>query len=316
LHLSAIDGYSDIAGILTDNKVNVIETDKNDLTPLDYAVYHGNRSTAALLEEHGAMPASALVFDNLLDEKLNEAEAIIYYLNYSSWAIKTRNHLLIIDYFPQNKVPDDPSVLNGRINPSELADKNVTVFSTHEHGDHYNEVIWEWEKEIKDIRYILGFNAPQSAENRFFIEPHKAQEVNGITVTPVISNDAGQGFMIETDGITLVHPGDLASSTRDISADYRTEIEYLANLNKHVDFLFLPVRGCSFPDVEAVILGDLYAIGKLKPRVVFPMHGDAESFSEFKERVTKQYKNQQVEAVKYRGDRYIYKKEKIQKAGL
>jgi L-ascorbate metabolism protein UlaG (beta-lactamase superfamily) len=314
--LASINGYSEIAKTLIAKGANINMKDNDNMTPMDYAIYYGNQSTIAVLKDNGARLAKAETFNNLLSEKLGDAEAVVYYLNYSAWAVKTSNHLLIIDFFPQQKDPDESGVLNGRINPAELAGMNVTVVASHQHGDHYNEVIWEWEKSIPNIQYILGFTAPQHAANRIYIEPHTSQEVNGINVTPVTSNDAGEGFMIEVDGITLVHPGDLASSTRDISADYRAEIDFLTGLNKPIDFLFLPVTGCSFPDVEAVKLGDLYAISKLNPRVVFPMHGDAASFIEFKGRVMEQDKNQQVEVAINRGDRFFFKNEKIQKVEL
>ncbi len=39
-------------------------------------------------------------------------------------------------------------------------------------------------------------------------------------------------------------------------------------------------------------------------------------FIKFKERVNKEDKGQQVEVARYRGDRFIYKNEKLQKASL
>jgi L-ascorbate metabolism protein UlaG (beta-lactamase superfamily) len=206
--------------------------------------------------------------------------------------------------------------MNGWINPLEMSQQNLTVLSSHNHPDHFDSTIWQWGNSIKNINYILGFSTFDTAPNRIYIEPHTTKEVNGIKITPVISNDSGEGFLIEVDGVTIFHPGDLASSTRDISPDFKSEIEYIAGLGKSIDMIFLPVVGCSFPDIEAVKLGDLWAIGKLKPKVIFPMHGDALGYNDFAKRVSGQFKNQDIEVAGNRGDRFLYMEGKTKRIDL
>jgi L-ascorbate metabolism protein UlaG (beta-lactamase superfamily) len=85
--------------------------------------------------------------------KMGNAE--MWYLGHCGWAIRTKNHLMIFDYFPNRTNPTEPSLANGRINPEELKNLNVEVFVTHDHRDHYDSSIYFWQPTVKDMTYIL-----------------------------------------------------------------------------------------------------------------------------------------------------------------
>jgi len=307
LHIAAIKGYSDVINLLIESRAKANLKDKSGRLPIDYASIYGNTASVNVLKKTSDYSSNVKSTKNLLAEKLDKKEAIVYYLNHSGWAIKTQNHFLILDYFIQARQPDNLSVVNGWIDPAELMNQNVTVFSSHSHSDHFDPIIWQWGNSLANINYILGFPTFEAASNRMFIEPRVTREVNGIKIIPINSTDSGEGFLIEVDGVTIYHPGDHASTTRDISDNYKSEIEFLAGLGKPIDLMFLPVTGCSFPDVEAVKLGGLYAIGKLKPKAVFPMHGNTASYSEFAARVIGEYEDQNVEVAENRGDRFTFR---------
>jgi len=109
---------------------------------------------------------------SLLQEELAEGEAQAWYLNRSSWAIKTKNHFLIFDYTSLGEKPAAPSISNGYIVPGELSKENATVFVSHRHGDHYNRKIFDCKKSISNINYVLGFK-PQGilSQNYHYLGP-------------------------------------------------------------------------------------------------------------------------------------------------
>lgn len=80
------------------------------------------------------------------------------------WAVKTKNHLLIFDYWQFGSDPDELLLANGRINPEEIKNENVVVFVTYSDYDHYDEVIFEWEKYNKNITYIFGWDVEKKGE--------------------------------------------------------------------------------------------------------------------------------------------------------
>ena len=90
----------------------------------------------------------------------------IRYLYHSGFAVKTASHLFIFDYYldtPRGCGPDQ-----GVVSPSMLQGRDVVVFVSHSHGDHYNPAIFQWRKGNPQIRYILA-DEPTSAldaENR------------------------------------------------------------------------------------------------------------------------------------------------------
>jgi len=305
LHIASISGFTQVINTLVANGAKLDLKDKASKLPSDYALYYGHTATAEALKK-GSNSSHTKQVKPLFSETIGQKEAVVYYLKHSSWAVKTQNHLLILDYYVQGRQPDNLSLMNGWINPLELKDQNITVISSHNHSDHFDPVIWQWEATAKSINYVLGFSSFETASNRMYIDPRVTKEANGIKITPINSTDAGEGFLIEVDGVTIFHPGDHASETRDISENFKSEIEFLAGLKKPIDLMFLPVTGCSFPDIEAVKLGDLYAIGKLNPKTVFPMHGSSTGYYEFADRAVKEYKNLNLEVAENRGDRFLF----------
>ena len=53
-----------------------------------------------------------------LGEPLAAGQAVVWYLGHSGWAVKTRNHLLVFDYWKSDAAPDEPALANGAIQPA------------------------------------------------------------------------------------------------------------------------------------------------------------------------------------------------------
>ena len=103
--------------------------------------------------------------------ELNHGEANIWYLLHCGFAVKTHTKLLIFDYIPvyseEKSIPVNPSLKKGFINPEEIKSLDVYVFVSHEHGDHFNNVIFDWERKIKNITYFFGWQAGKSKKDNY-----------------------------------------------------------------------------------------------------------------------------------------------------
>lgn len=286
LHVAALLGYGDVVESLLSKGADANQRDLAGHSPLDTALKYGHGGVADLLAARGgtatmdAVPAAPFALP-----KPGAEEAYVWSLGHSGWAVKTKHHLLIFDYAPVGRVPDQPSLQNGAVNPLEIAGQDVAVFASHEHGDHYNPVIFDWRTQLPQARVFLGFQPrpvapapgqpparPQPADYEL-LPPGQVREIDGMKITTIESNDSGVGFVVEVDGVTVFHAGDHANRYRDLSGPFKPQIERLAQEKIHPDLAFLPVSGCNFGDQVAVRIGVEYQLTRLQPNVFFPMHG-------------------------------------------
>lgn len=310
LHLAAALGNKAMVEHLLAAGADLNAVENTGKTPLELAVNYGHRDVAEVLLAHGASGSLAGIEAGTLAAQgtLSKGEAEIWYLNHAGYAVKTRNHLLVFDYFSQNADPAAPGLCNGHVNPKELAGENVMVFASHEHQDHFSRAIFDWRQDIPEITYVLGCR-PDSAPEYEFMGPREVRTVDGVKITAIDSNDPGVGFWVEVDGLVIFHAGDHANRWLDFSGPYREEIDFLAATGKRPDIAIMPIAGCGFGDPEAVKMGVYYALETLKPRVFMPAHsGGAEHrYQAFVEAAKDKFPGVHMLAPTARGDRFRYR---------
>lgn len=312
LHLAAALGYDDIAEFLIEKGCDINAKDINGDTALDLAFEHGNSEIVSILSPN--QPVQGNLPSELLHAPLQEGEIYIWFVTHSGWIAKTKDHLLVFDYWRQNRDPDQPSIENGMINFDEIGDLDVIVFVSHVHTDHYSPEIFTWNDSLPNVIYVMGFDPHVPNEDYMVLEPRTNVNVNGVDVTTIHSNDTGVGFLVEADGVTILHPGDHANRERNFSGDYLDEIYYLQGLSNTIDIAFMPIRGCNFGDNEAVRLGVHKTFEILEPAIFFPMHAGAYS-SHYRDFVEQAYEDGATPSLYYQvfpGDRFYFNTAYIQ----
>lgn len=187
----------------------------------------------------------------------------IEYIFHSGFTVETDNYFLVFDYY------------KGKINLRE--DKRTVVFSSHNHGDHFNAEILTWEEKNPDIIYILSSDIDvEPKPNIRIMEPYESLKVYDVSVHSFGSTDRGLSFLVNVDGKSLFFAGDLnwwlwPNDTEEekemMEMDFKKEIEQIKGNN--VDIAFFPVD----PRLrENYSLGGKYFIEQIKPKYFIPIH--------------------------------------------
>ncbi|MEW5922699.1 MAG: ankyrin repeat domain-containing protein [Candidatus Zixiibacteriota bacterium] len=285
LHYAAIKGDAVAAKMLLDHGAGVDVTDMNGKTPIYYAARHGYRDVVDVLKAGGAKTSGIeenYGFCPSLAKAVGNGNADMWYLGHCGWAVKTNNHLLVFDYWNPGTDPTEPLLANGHINPDEIKNLDVTFFVSHDHNDHIDTSIYALKDKLASVRYIYGFDPEQSPLFREtgyggpayeYMPPHETKNFDRINVTTIQANDAGVGFLVDVDGLTMYHAGDHAGWLEGAKDGFTGEIDYLAEKVNNVDMAFLNITGCHVRDTVSLYEGTCYTLDKLKPTVFVPTHG-------------------------------------------
>lgn len=239
-------------------------------------------------------------------------QAVVYYLGHSGWAVKTKSHFLIFDYFEMDRNIGNKGLENGYIDPYEIKDENVFVFVSHKHQDHFDKKIKGWKDIVPNITYIAGWYSIGS--NFIGVPPHTNTTAFDLGIYTLKSTDEGSGFLINVDGLTIFHAGDHANwEDNDPDVSYYDEIDYIADKNSKVDIAFIPVTTFSGLRPKCMTVGAIYALKKLNPDAAFPMHGNNREYL-YKEFAAEDgAKDFNIVCAEKPGDFFFYKYEKITK---
>lgn len=229
---------------------------------------------------------------NNREVKLKLGKAKIHYLYHDGFIIETKNNVLIFDYF--NDDGEKRSLQSGIICRETLqTEKNIFVFVSHSHSDHFNPIIFLWKEINPNIKYILSNDIERNDEfpEAIYMSEGENVEVDGIEIKAYGSTDIGISFLVKVDGISIFHAGDLnwwhwkEDSDEENSAmekAFKKEVEKLSN--EKIDIAFFPVDNRL---EEYYYLGGEYFIAKVEPKLFIPMHfGDKlEITKSFKEKI-------------------------------
>ena len=193
----------------------------------------------------------------------------ITYLDHSGILVEIKDRYCIFDYYKGELPPLDK-------------EKDVIVFCSHSHNDHYNSFIFAL-LDKRGMRHQAILANDISDENRLskikhsFVKPDECyQFVGGIQVETLLSNDSGVAFIVSTDEGMIYHGGDLndwywegepEEENQELRTIYHTEIGKIKG--RHFDVAFVPLD----PRLEAHYAdGLLYFLENVDCDAVFPIH--------------------------------------------
>lgn len=220
--------------------------------------------------------------------------AKINYLYHSGFLVETKSNLLIFDYFKDDSDKKERSLENGVITEDILkTEKNVLVFSTHSHFDHFNPLILSWRKVNSKIKYILSSDIQRVEDSKscIYISENESIRIDNVDIKAYGSTDIGISLLVNVDGISIFHAGDLnwwhwkdESDEDNLAMEkaFKEKVEEISN--EKIDIAFFPVDSRL---KEYYDLGGKYFIKKIKPKLFIPMHfaDDPEITRKFKEKI-------------------------------
>lgn len=134
----------------------------------------------------------------------------IWYLFHSAYAVKYGSRLLIFDYYNNRAAKPKTDLAGGVFDPRAHCDEEVFVFASHKHGDHFNPVILNWQKQHPTLHYILSDDiCVPGTGNVLSVSPEENYTISGISVQTLTSTDEGVAFLVKMDDLTIYHAGDL-----------------------------------------------------------------------------------------------------------
>lgn len=220
---------------------------------------------------------------------------IVTYLGHSGFLVETEKNYLLFDSIAADELT--PRMLNHPfshgIMPALDPAKEVLVFVSHAHPDHFSRRIWDLRQRYPQVKYFLSSDidmAPlyeagyvQGPEDAavFVLDPSQSYRPvlsSGcdLLIETLPSTDEGIAFFLTLDGVTIYHAGDLHAWCWDPVPEGQDDEELLkfllytkpiAGRKADVAFLLLDPRLDLFPytgmDEYLKMLDITYA---------FPMH--------------------------------------------
>ena len=204
----------------------------------------------------------------------------ITYIAHSGFCVELEKHVLLFDYF------------TGEL-PSWDKEKTILVFASHKHQDHFSLRILELRKEYPHIHYFFGNDIklkpdyllrkkadPEALSDVTVMKAHEQTGYGGesqaVTVRTLKSTDEGVAFLVEAEGKTFYHAGDLnnwvwegepEADNRRMSENFHREMDKLAG--RHIDVAFMLIDPRQEKDFYLGMDDFMRMVGA---DVVFPMH--------------------------------------------
>ena len=210
----------------------------------------------------------------------------VTYIQHSCFLVELDHTLLLFDYFDSSAV--EQIRYEGKL-PELPKEKKLYVFASHSHKDHFSLEVLRWAADRSDICYILSKDIrlgknhlerngidPGIREKIRFVTPVSRYEIDDLVIQTLRSTDAGVAFVVEAEGKTIYHAGDLhwwnGGPSGELYSEiygnsYKREIHRIAN--RHIDVAFVVLDGRMGNSYH---LGMEFFLQNIDADLVFPMH--------------------------------------------
>lgn len=205
----------------------------------------------------------------------------VTYIAHSGFILETETAYFLFDYY------------TGKI-PAMNAEKDIVVFVSHSHSDHYNPAIWELQMTYPNIHYVLW---KRILTNKHAEELHTKgidternvtlvrrnleytitlSDGNMLGIETLASTDQGVAYLLNYKKQTFYHAGDLncwmwegetKQYNNNMKANYLREMTKLND--KRIDVAFVPLDTRQH---QYAYLGLELFLEHAQCNCVFPMH--------------------------------------------
>lgn len=204
----------------------------------------------------------------------------IWFVYHSCFVVETESAFLVFDYFKNKKSAGSDFDFNDLLKKIFESSKALYVFASHSHHDHFNREILKWQEKKKDTAYILSSDIKlySNAENVNFIGRNRELQIGDLKLSTFGSTDEGISFLVQIDGLTLFHAGDLnwwkwpddtPEEERVMEDAFTGIMDDICAKGKNFDAAFFPVDGRL---EQNYLCGGEYFIERIRPRLFIPMH--------------------------------------------
>lgn len=187
---------------------------------------------------------------------------IVTYIDHSGFMIELEHTILVFDYY------------RGSVPAFDLY-KKIYVFASHAHQDHFNREILDWSG---DIEWILSKDIRIKPTERIHqVKANNSYAFNDVKCVTLRSTDQGVAFLVEVEGISIYHAGDLnwwhweGENTEDENKEakeaFLKEMDKLKG--KCFDLAFVPLDP---RQEEQFSWGMLTFLKTTESKLIFPMH--------------------------------------------
>lgn len=200
--------------------------------------------------------------------------ATVTYFHHSGFSVAVRDTLLVFDYWrgEHEELPDYAQLDNRDFEGY----KRVLVFVSHDHEDHFDEVIYSWDHQRLPITYIVSDDLPIGKRGKR-VKPGDNLTVGDVEIQVYSSTDKGVSFYVTVHGLHVFHAGDLnlwhwreESTLREIAQAEKDFYAAMAPIERlPMDIAMFPVDPRMGGLYEA---GANYFVMSVKPRLFIPMH--------------------------------------------
>ena len=195
----------------------------------------------------------------------------VTYLHHSGFSVETETKVLLFDYYTEG-------ARKAYFDPAAYPEKDIFVFVSHAHEDHYDRRILDWAK-YPNVKYVLYLDVRTMVDfagDVLRVQAHQEYTFGGISIQTLQSNDEGVAFLVKADGKTIYHAGDLNwwhwngepdFFNEDIKRSYTTEIDKLKG--EEIDVAFVPA---DLRLEDKYFWAVNYFQQAVDAKVLFPMH--------------------------------------------
>jgi L-ascorbate metabolism protein UlaG (beta-lactamase superfamily) len=207
------------------------------------------------------------------------AQAVeVWYLGHSGFAVKIADTIMIFDYYLDNPAGDKRALETGVVDPDEIKDKKVLIFSSHRHPDHFNPLILSWKEKLPQAEFFFSSDITKKHHREWtnILKPNQTYENEGLRIQTFKSTDAGVAFLVTINGIAVYHAGDLnwwhwdeesKAWNGDMEARFKHEVSLLKDFPVDIAFLTTDPR-----QESAELWGVSYILEHVNVGTAFPMH--------------------------------------------